>query len=60
MAIEKGRLQNLLFDQPNFASHRALAAILGAILKLPPLKRLMASQQMKSVYLEKLCSRIRA
>jgi len=60
MAIEKGRLQNLLFDQPNFDSHRALAALLGAILKLPPLKRLMASQQMKSVYLEKLCSRIRA
>lgn len=60
MAIEKGRLQNLLFDQPNFASHRALAAILGVILKLPPLKQMLASQQMKSVYLEKLCARVRA
>jgi ferredoxin len=60
MAIEKGKLQNLLFDQPNFASHRALAAILGTILKLPPVKRAMASKQMKSVYLEKLTARVKA
>jgi ferredoxin len=60
MAIEKGMLQNLLFDNQAFASHRALAAIFGVILKLPPIKQIMASRQMKSVYLEKLCSRIRA
>ncbi len=60
MAIEKGKLQNLVFDNQAFASHRALAAILGAILKLPPLQRMMASKQMKSVYLEKLCSKIKA
>lgn len=60
MAIEKGKLQNLIFDNQAFASHRALAAILGAILKLPPLQRAMASKQMKSVYLEKLCSKIKA
>jgi NAD-dependent dihydropyrimidine dehydrogenase PreA subunit len=60
MAIEKGKLQNLIFDNQAFASHRALAAILGAILKLPPVKRLMASKQMKSVYLEKLAERIKA
>ncbi len=60
MALEKGKLQNLIFDNQNFASHRALAAILGAILKLPPLQRAMASKQLKSVYLEKLCARIKA
>ncbi len=60
MAIEKGKLQNLIFDNQAFASHRTLAAILGAILKLPPVQRAMASKQLKSVYLEKLCSRIRA
>ena len=60
MAIEKGKLQNLIFDNQAFASHRALAAILGAILKLPPVQRAMANQQLKSVYLEKLCSRIKA
>ncbi len=56
MAIEKGTFQNLLFDNQAFASHRALAAILGVILKLPPVKQIMASKQMKSVYLEKLCA----
>ena len=56
MAIERGKLQNLIFDNQAFASHRAMAAILGVILKLPPLKQIMASQQMKSRYLENLLS----
>ena len=33
-----------------------MAAILGVILKLPPLKQVMASQQMKSRYLDNLLS----
>lgn len=56
-AIEKGTLQNLIFDKQFFASHRAMAAILGVILKLPPIKQAMASKQMKSVYLDKLLSK---
>jgi Pyruvate/2-oxoacid:ferredoxin oxidoreductase delta subunit len=52
MAIERGKLQNLIFDNQALASHRAMAAILGVILRLPPLKQAMASQQMKSRYLE--------
>jgi hypothetical protein len=31
-----------------------MAAILGAILKLPPVKQIMASRQIKSIYLDKL------
>ncbi|QHQ62152.1 4Fe-4S dicluster domain-containing protein [Anaerocolumna sedimenticola] len=54
MAIEKGTLQNLIFDNQAFGSHRAMAAVLSAILKMPPIKQVMASKQMKSVYLEKL------
>lgn len=57
MAIEKGKLQNLIFDNHAFGSHRAMAAVLSAILKLPPLKQAMASKQMKSVYLEKLITK---
>lgn len=53
-AIEKGQLQHLIFDNQAFASHRAMAAILQVILKLPPLKQAMASQQMKSNYLARL------
>ncbi len=58
MAIEKGQLQELIFDNQAFASHRAMAAVLSVILKLPPIKQAMASKQMKSVYLEKLISRL--
>jgi ferredoxin len=54
MAIERGKLQNLIFDNQALTSHRAMAAILGAILALPPAKRLMAGKQMRSVYLERL------
>ncbi len=58
MAIEKGQLQELIFDNKALASHRAMAAILSTILKLPPIKQAMASKQMKSVYLEKLISKL--
>ncbi len=54
MAVERGDLQNLIFDNQVLASHRALAAVLGAILKMPPLKQAMASRQMKSRYLLRL------
>jgi len=56
MGIERGKLQDLIFDNRALASHRAMAAILGVILKLPPLKQAMASQQMKSRYLDNLLS----
>lgn len=54
MAIEKGTLPYLIFDTSAYKSHRALAAILSVILKLPPIKQALASKQMKSVYLDHL------
>lgn len=55
MAIERGKLQNLIFDNQILASHRALAAMLGVILKLSPVKRALASEQIGSRYLGALC-----
>ncbi len=55
-AIEKGTLQNLIFDNQAFANHRAMAAVFGTILKLPPLKQALASRQFKSIYLDRLLS----
>ncbi|OGU59055.1 MAG: (Fe-S)-binding protein [Ignavibacteria bacterium RBG_13_36_8] len=57
MAIERGKLQNLIFDNHVLWSHRALAAFLGVILKLPPLKQILANEQVKSRYLETLIKR---
>lgn len=54
MAIERGKLAELLVDGQSGHGHRATAAILGAVLKLPPLKQALASKQVKSRYLERL------
>jgi len=56
-AIEKGKLPELLFDNKALLSHRAMASVLSTILKLSPIKKAMASKQMKSVYLDKLLSK---
>ena len=59
MAIERGKLQNLIFDNQALRSHRAMAAILGVILKLPPIKQALACKQMKSRYLETLIAKLK-
>lgn len=58
MAIERGDLQDLIFDNRALWNHRAMAAILGAILKMPPIKQVMASKQVKSRYLVTLINRL--
>ncbi len=60
MAIERGKLQNLIFDVQAHWNHRAMAAILGVILRLPPLKQALASRQMKSRYLEYIIQKFKA
>ena len=57
MAIERGKLQELVFDNQLLWSHRALAWFFGAILRLGPAKRLLASEQLRSRYLEALLKR---
>ena len=54
MAIERDKLQHLIFDNRVLWSHRAMAAVLGVILKLSPVKQLLANQQLRSRYLEML------
>jgi ferredoxin len=57
MAIERGKLQNLIFDNQALFSHRAMAAVLGAILRLPPIKQVLATRQFQSRYLVSLIKR---
>ncbi len=59
MAIERGKLQDLIFDNRVLWSHRALAAVLGAIPRLPPIRRALACGQVKSRYPETLISRMK-
>ncbi len=57
MAIERGKLQNLIFDNNALASHRMMAAILGVILKAPPAKKALASRQLQSLYVNRVLAR---
>jgi ferredoxin len=57
MAVERGKLQHLIFDNHILWHHRALATVLGIILRLPPVARALATDQVKSRYLETLVLR---
>jgi len=59
MAVERGKLQELIFDNQALYSHRAMAAILGAVLRLPPVKKALALDQVRSRYLLWLVERAR-
>jgi Pyruvate/2-oxoacid:ferredoxin oxidoreductase delta subunit len=58
MAVERGTLQNLIFDNQVLESHRALAAVLGAVLRLPPVKRSLAAGLLKSRYVAAVLDRM--
>ncbi|HUM03656.1 MAG TPA: 4Fe-4S dicluster domain-containing protein [Thermoanaerobaculia bacterium] len=60
MALERGQLADLLFDDRTLTSHRILGSVLGAVLKLPPVKRALASEQVKSRYVGALIARAEA
>ncbi len=57
MAVERGNLQDIIFDNRALWYHRVMAAILGALLALPPLKQIAANKQLRSRYLEYLFAR---
>jgi len=59
MAIERGTLAHLVFDNRAHWNHRVMAAVLGVILTLPPLKQALASRQLKSRYLEYVIERFK-
>lgn len=58
MAIERGKLAELLFDNRVLFSHRALSAVFKVILNLPPFKQMLANRQLKSRYLELLLKKL--
>jgi hypothetical protein len=56
-SIMKGRPRSLKPPHTS-GSAPAMAAVIGVILKLSPIKQAMASQQMNSIYLEALFKRL--
>ncbi len=48
MALERGKLHNLMFDIPDSLSHSVLRLVFKALLALPPGKQILAREQVKS------------
>ena len=58
-AVERGKLQHYLFADHTKVSHRAMSSFIGAIINLPPAKRLLARDQIKSAFVDRLLSMMR-
>jgi Fe-S-cluster-containing hydrogenase component 2 len=56
MAIERGKLADLLFDNREKISHRALGRVISVIEKSPPFKAMMAIKPLKSAFMKTLAN----
>jgi len=57
MAIERGKFQNLLFDDFDRFDHAALRAITRIVVGLPPVKKALLSKQVQSRFFRALAGR---
>ena len=49
--LERGTLQNQLFDKPESITHKTMRAVFGGFLKLTPVKRALMSDMLRSTFL---------
>ncbi len=54
MAIERGKLAEIIFENPEKLHHRALGRILSILEKSPPFKAAMAVKPLRSAFLNKM------
>jgi ferredoxin len=52
--LERGTLQNQLFDEPDNVTHKALRGIVGGFLRLPPVKKALMTDTLRSRFLAAL------
>jgi hypothetical protein len=50
-SLERGTLQNLLFTDIGRIDHKFMRVFVGAFLKLPPVKRALMSENLRSSFL---------
>ncbi|MEI3479691.1 MAG: hypothetical protein V8Q84_12110 [Bilophila sp.] len=58
MAAERGMLRELIEDNDAMGNDRIMAAVIGAMMKLPGAPRAPAVAQLKSRYLENLIGKM--
>ncbi len=54
MAMERGKLANLIFDEPEKITHKVMARLMHALENSPPYKAMLAVKPLKSRYLNSL------
>jgi hypothetical protein len=52
--LERGTLQNQMFKDPQRLSHVFMRGFVGAFLKLPPVKKALMSDSLRSRFLAKM------
>lgn len=57
--LERGTLQNYIFDNPQAITHRIMRGILGGFLRLPPVKKGLVSGVFRSAFLRALTANAR-
>lgn len=55
-SLDHGTLQNQLFDDPKRLSHRFLRGVVGGFFRLPPVKRALMGETLRSRFLSALSS----
>lgn len=55
-SLERGTLQNQLFDDPQSVTHQFLRGLVGGFLRLPPVKQALMSDRLRSTFLAALQS----
>lgn len=60
MCLERGTLQNQLFDDPGSITHKTMRFILGAFLNLDPVKQALMSNTLRSSFLETMKMGVKA
>ena len=50
-SLERGTLQNQIFDDPNRLTHQFLRGLVGGFLRLPPVKQALMSDLLRSRFL---------
>jgi len=53
-SLERGTLQNQIFGDPQSMSHVFMRGVVGAFLKLPPVKKALMSETLRSSFLSKM------
>jgi len=50
--LERGTLQNQMFGNPDSMSHKIMRGVMGAFLKMPPVKKALMSDTLRSSFLD--------